>query len=261
MQIAARAREFKAMVDGAGALGPRNWQGHLMRRRTERWTRRLVRRIRSGEIRVAPGSAAEAICGFRDSRGHLLDVAAAAVELINLLRPTVANARYIVFSAMALHQNPEWQGRLRQSDDDLDEFADEVRRFYPFIPFIGGRVLQAFTWRNHDFKKEEWVLIDLYGTNHDPRIWGDPENFRPDRFHEQSFGPFDLVSHGAGDRRTTHRCPGEWITVEQIKTIARLLVREMRYDVPPQDLRIAPIRIPALPRSHFIMEHVQAVRV
>jgi fatty-acid peroxygenase len=218
--------------------------------------RRIVRQIRNGRMQVPKGSAAYVISTFQDRNGCLLDLKSAAVELINILRPTVANARYIVFAAMALHAHPEWRERLRESDEELDLFVDEVRRFYPFIPLIGGRVLTEFRWRDHSFKKKEWVLFDLFGTNHDPKTWGDPMIFRPERFRERHVGLYDLVSHGAGDRRLTHRCPGEWITVEQMKAVIRVMVREMSYDVPSQDLRINLARIPALPNSRFIVTNM-----
>jgi fatty-acid peroxygenase len=255
--IRRRAVEFEAMIEGTGAIGPRNWKGHWKRTRTERWMRRIVRRIRSGEMQVPDGSAAYLISTFQDHNGRLLDEKSAAVEVINILRPTVANARYIVFAAMALHARPEWRIKLQRSDDGLDLFVDEVRRYYPFIPLIGGRVLSEFTWRNHTFRKKDWVLFDLYGTNHDPRIWTDPQNFRPERFRERNVGPYDLVSHGSGDRRVTHRCPGEWITVELMKTIIRVMVREISYEVPSQDLHVSLARIPALPNSKFVVNKIR----
>jgi fatty-acid peroxygenase len=186
-----------------------------------------------------------------------LDDKSAAVELINILRPTVANARYIVFAAMALHAHPEYRDKLQNEDAEIPLFVDEVRRFYPFIPLIGGRVLSEFSWRSHAFRKADWVLFDLYGTNHDARIWGDPDVFRPERFKEKSPGPYDLVSHGAGDRQFTHRCPGEWITVEQMKAITRVMVREMSYEIPSQDLRINLARIPALPTSRLVIKKIK----
>lgn len=256
-QIRRRAREFEAMVEGTGSVGPRNWRGHWLRWAAESWARETIRGIRRGLIEVSEGSPAHRISNFRTSEGPLLDVNAAAVELLNVLRPSVAIARYAVFIAMALEIHPEWKERLRGSDDGMADFVDEVRRFFPFIPVIGGRVLSEFSWRNHEFKQNDWVLFDIFGTNHDQRIWGDPEVFRPDRFRERGFGPYDLVSHGAGDRRVTHRCPGEWVTGEQMKAITRMLAREMEYRVPPQDMRINLSRIPALPHSRFVMTDVR----
>ncbi|MBB2962639.1 hypothetical protein [Methylobacterium sp. R2-1] len=73
-----------------------------------------------------------------------------AVELINVLRPTVANARYIVFSAMALHDHPDRRAAVADGKEAADRFTYEVRRFFPFIPFIGGRVREPFTWGRRD---------------------------------------------------------------------------------------------------------------
>lgn len=30
--------------------------------------------------------------------------------------------------------------------------------------------------------KDAWILINMYYVHHNPDIWGDPENFRPERF-------------------------------------------------------------------------------
>src|SRR5690606_36021321 len=45
----ARAIESLAMIDGAGAFGPRNWWGRMLRRRSERWARRVIGGVQSGE--------------------------------------------------------------------------------------------------------------------------------------------------------------------------------------------------------------------
>ncbi|HKG90302.1 MAG TPA: cytochrome P450, partial [Gemmatimonadaceae bacterium] len=136
-----RTREFVAMYEGAGAVGPRNWLGLLLRTRTERWARRLITRIRAGELAVPAGSAAHAIAGHRDLDGEPLRPVHAAVELINVLRPTVAVERFVTFAALALHEHAESRERLAAGDEPayLDSFVQEVRRFYPFFPLVGGR--------------------------------------------------------------------------------------------------------------------------
>jgi fatty-acid peroxygenase len=86
---------------------------------------------------------------------------------------------------MALHAHPEWRERLRKSDEELDLLADEVRRFILLFPSL----------RNHSFERGEWVLFDIFGTNHDLKVWEDPMVSRPKRFRERNVGPYDLVSH------------------------------------------------------------------
>src|SRR5918993_1017401 len=159
-----RAREFEAMVEGTGSVGPRNWRGHLLRARTERWMRDVVRQIRAGERDAPEGGAARTVAEHRDGDGELLDLRTAAVELINVLRPTVANARLVVFAAHALHEHPECREALRSADEaETERFVHEVRRFYPFIPLIGGKVLASFEWRGHRFAPGDWALMDIYG--------------------------------------------------------------------------------------------------
>jgi fatty-acid peroxygenase len=252
-----RAREFLAMIEGTGSVGPRNWRGHLLRARTERWMRGVIRDIRAGRREAPVGSTAHVIAHHRDADGHLLDVTTAGVELINILRPTVANARYAVFAAHALHCFPESREALA-TDEGVEPFVQEVRRFYPFIPFIGGRALQPAEFRGHRFETGDWVLMDLYGTNRDPRRWDDPDAFRPERFARWDGDPNGFIPSGGGAPETGHRCPGEWITIEQVKAVVPLLAREMRYAVPDQDLTIDLARIPALPRSRFVITQVAA---
>ncbi|CAO4167464.1 Cytochrome [Methylorubrum aminovorans] len=251
-----RAREFAAMVDGTGAIGPRNWRGHLFRARTERWMREVIAEIRSGR-RKCPMGAARVVAEHRGVDGRLLDVKVAAVELINVLRPTVANARYIVFSAMALHDHPDWRVAIASDKEAADRFTYEVRRFFPFIPFIGGRVREPFTWGSHDFHEGEWVLMDLYGTNHDPRLWHAPDHFDPDRFADETIDAFNLISHGGGSARDGHRCPGEAVTQVIVTALSKQLAA-MHYTVPPQDLTLDLAYVPARPRSGFRMRGVRA---
>jgi fatty-acid peroxygenase len=253
-----RTRELVAMFDGAGAIGPRNWRGMLLRARNERWMRDIVARLRDGALEAPEGSAARLFAG---AEGELPDRTHAAVELLNLLRPTVAVSRYIVFLALALHEYPACRERLREGGEEyLEWFVQEVRRFYPFFPAVAGRVLQPFEWRGHRFGRRDWVLLDIYGTNRDERSWKDPEAFRPERFSGRSGSAFDLIPQGGGDRYSGHRCAGEWATIALMKGAARLLTRSMRYEVvPDQDLRVDLSRMPARPRSGFVIGKVKAV--
>jgi fatty-acid peroxygenase len=45
-----------------------------------------------------------------------------------------------------------------------------------------------------------------------------------------------------------------------MKRVALLLARDTRYDVPDQDLRIDMWRMPAVPRSRFVMTNVRMVQ-
>lgn len=261
-EAAHRTKQLAAMIEAAGAVGPRNWIAQWRRTRAERWAARVVEAVRAGTCEVPEDSAVQRIASHRDADGSPLSPAVAAVELLNVLRPTVAVAWYVTFSALALHEHRRAGQALREQlhrgeDGGLERFVQEVRRFYPFFPAVGGRVREAFTWREHRFDQGDWVLLDLYGTNHDARVWREPHLFRPERFADWGESPFELVPQGAGDFESDHRCPGERLTIELSKDALRLLAHELDYEVPPQDLSIDLSRMPALPRSRFVIRGVR----
>ncbi len=252
-EVDRRAAEFGLMVDQAGSFGPANWWAQLRRRRTEKWAQDIIGAIRSGEREVAPESAAALVAGHRDRESNLLPVEVAAVELLNVLRPIVAVARFITFAGTALVEHPQWQQQFAAGNtDDLEPFAQEVRRYYPFFPAIAGTALKEFDWNGHTFTPGTWVMLDIYGTNHDARLWPDPEAFRPERFRSWDDNPYRLVPQGAGQVETAHRCPGEGLTLELVKTAVRLLA-EGGYRVPAQDLSISLSKLPSIPRSGLLL--------
>ena len=252
-------RRLVDMVEEAGHVGPGMW-GTLLRRATlERRVRRWVEDARKGEL-GAGDTPFQGIAAHRDETGELLSPAAAAVEVINLLRPIVAIGRYIVFAAMALHDHPEWRKRFAGGDDSaVEPFVEEVRRLYPFFPAIGGVALRPFTWGGKPYKKGQWVLLDIYGTNHDARLFPAPKSFDPERKVSWKDQDFRFVPHGAGDARTDHRCPGESVTVAIMAAAVRWLTQKMTYDVPRQDLKLSLHRLPALPPSGFRMGTIKAI--
>lgn len=247
--------EFGYMIDYVAHVGPTNWYAQWRRRGTEKWAARLVERVRAGELNPPAGTALEVFSKYTDGSGNLMSPEVAAVELINILRPTFAVERFIVFAAVALHQYPSWKRSFAAGEfEDLEPFVQEVRRFYPFFPAVPGRVKEPFEWRGHPFEKNDWVILDLYGTCHDRRVWQDPDSFQPERFRGWSWDEDlnSLVAQGAGKHAENHRCPGEWSTVELLKRAVRLL-SDSPFDLPAQDLSIRLNRFPAIPRSGVVM--------
>ncbi|MEV1159846.1 cytochrome P450 [Micromonospora chokoriensis] len=246
-QVENRAVELHAMIEAPALAGPRHWRGRLARRRAERRLGDLVERTRTGLAPAPAGSALAVIAEHRDGRGNLLPRRIAAVELLNLLRPVVAVDQYMAFAALALHDHPGWRDRVRDDDEATEQFVQEVRRYYPFFPMAAARVRRSFEWQGHHFPAGRRVLLDLYGTNHHPTLWPEPELFRPERFAGRRVDPFALIPQGGGDHWAGHRCAGEWITIDLMRRAVANLTTTMRYDVPVQDLTLDLRRMPALP--------------
>ncbi len=258
-QVKQHAGDLGAMIDAFGAVGPRYQRGRRARTRMERWARQIITDVRSGKLKPPEETAAYAMAFHLDLSNKKLSTQMAAVELLNIIRPIVAISRYITFGAMTMHEHPEIQEKLRQDKESYRQwFVQEIRRFYPFGPFTGAKVRRDFTWNGFDFKKGTLVLLDLYGTNHHPEIWEEPEQFRPERFRHWKGSPFDFIPQGGGEYDMGHRCAGEWVTIEVMKTSLAFLML-IEYEVPPQDKSIDLARMPALPKSRFVITNITSI--
>jgi fatty-acid peroxygenase len=217
-------RDLALMVDGFGSLGHRYVRAYRARRRCERWARDIVVAVRDGRLPV-PGTALEAIAGYRGRDRQLLPARVAGVELINILRPSVAVAYFVAFTADALAARPELRERLQAGGEQLFEsLAYEVRRYYPFVPMLAAKVRRPVTAAGIRFRRGERVMLDVYGTLHDSRMWPMADAFDVDRFVGVYPDPYAYRPQGGGDPAYTHRCPGEGVTIELIKAAARHLV-------------------------------------
>lgn len=257
-EVLQRAADFSAMVDAFGAVGPRHWKGRTARNKAEDWIRGVIEQVRTRQLQVEEELPLYRIAAYKQSGVQLLDAQMAAIELINLLRPIVAIATYITFTALALHDYSMYKEQLISGgEEEMERFVQEVRRYYPFAPFVGARVRQDFLWQGYELKKGTLVLLDIYGTNHDARLWEHPGQFRPERFKEREGNSFDFIPQGGGDAGQGHRCPGESMTIEAMKACLNFLVHEIEYEVPPQDLSYSLSRMPTFPTSGFVMSNVK----
>ena len=199
-EVDRRTEQLSALFEHAGSIGPQHWRARLERRRAEAWAAGLVRRARAGEPAPPEHSALRAVADHRGEDGRVLDERVAAVEVLNVLRPTVAVAVFITFAGLALAEHPGARARLAAAETAYAErFVQEVRRFYPFFPSIAARVRSTFEWRGYAFPAGRRVILDLYGTNHDPRAWSSPEVFEPDRFKAWDGSPYSFIPQGPGD--------------------------------------------------------------
>lgn len=257
-ELRLRTNDFAAMIDGAGSVGLRHLKARQARNRTEEWAKKLIDQVRRRYIKGSKENIIYRLANYSDEEGDRLDLHTAAVELINILRPTVAVARYIIFSALALYRYPQFNAYSGPDDkESLTFFVQEVRRYYPFFPFVAALVRKDFNWKGYHFPEGTSVLLDLYGTNHDPKLWEKPDVFNPDRFRNRDDDPYSFIPQGGGNHDINHRCPGEWITIALMKNAIQFLNNEITYDVPDQNLNIPLSRIPAIPESRFIIKNVR----
>lgn len=259
-EVDKRADDLSTIIESSVSMGVNYRKGKQARNRSENWMKDLIVQVRNEERMPEEGTALYTIAWHRDLQGDLLEPDVAAVELLNILRPIVAIAIYISFTTLAVQQFPEQARKLKENGSDYYQmFVQEVRRYYPFFPFAGARVKENFTWEGFTFKKGTLTLLDLYGTNHDHRLWDNPDRFEPERFKTWEGSPFDFIPQGGGDHYLGHRCAGEWITVRVMKVVLDYFVNRLDYQLPTQDLSFSMVSMPSIPKSGIKLTHVKKV--
>lgn len=109
----------------------------------------------------------------------------------------------------------------------------------------------------NQFEEGTLTLLDLYGTNHDPKIWDNPDVFNPDRFTRWEGSPFSFIPQGGGDYFMGHRCAGEWVTLEVMKVSLDYLVHRIEYEIPDQDLSFSMVDMPSIPHSKIMIKSIK----
>ncbi|KAK5640612.1 hypothetical protein RI129_011423 [Pyrocoelia pectoralis] len=125
---------------------------------------------------------------------------------------------------------------MRYSDRNrvpyLEATLSEVMRYCHVFP-VGGsrRALQDTELEGYTIPKDTTILIDLYSILNSKEAWGDPENFRPERFivNDKFEAIENYIPFGIGRRR----CLGEVLARRILFLVFAEVMR--RYDVLPEE--------------------------
>lgn len=246
----ASARLSHRLADVVGGFGfggtayLRAWRARVW---LDRWAAGEVRETRDGVRRPPAGTALATIAAHEE-----LEPRTAGVELLNVLRPTVAVAWPATMAVQRLLVHDD--GRV--PIDDLRAYVNECRRVQPFTPALAGRVRRAVVHGGIALRPGDRIVLDVVGTDTDPADWGqggfDPERFH-ERFHDSDPDPYAFVPQGGGSPEDGHRCPGEPLAVglieATIRSFERHPVRVVEGGEPD------PHRIPTLPDPPLRIAH------
>jgi fatty-acid peroxygenase len=260
-----RSRDLGLIIDGSATPSPAWLRARRARHRADEWAARLIAEVRQGRRTPDRHSAAWVMAHATGLDGDLLPARTAAVELLNVLRPTVAVAYYAAYAALELEANPDLADRCATGDPEaVEKFCQEVRRTSPFVPLLAGRSRCPFSWHGQDVDEGDPVLLDVHGTDNDPRAWADATTFDPERFSSDAAERPDFIPQGGGRLETGHRCPGEGIAMALLRTVVPSLAR-LDWSIHPADRDYSRRRVPARPgggvrlldvRRHLVLRAV-----
>ncbi len=107
----------------------------------------------------------------------------------------------------------------------LDAVCNEVQRLHPVIAWVPRTLLAPMEFRGYHLPAGLAVAVCSSLIHERPDIYPEPQQFRPERFIERKFSPFEYLPFGGGNRR----CIGAAFATYEAKIILADILR--RYEV------------------------------
>ena len=194
------------------------------------WGRFLRKRQQIHELLIAeirerqtqPNSSREDILSLmmsaRDEEGQPMTEAELRDELMTLLfagHETTASA--LAWAFYWIHHLPEVGEKLLNELDTLGQDPDpsvisklpylnavcsETLRIYPIVLFTFGRMVRSpLQIMGYHLEPGTVLAPCVYLTHHREDIYPEPKRFKPERFLERQFSPYEYLPFGGGNRR------------------------------------------------------------
>lgn len=217
--------------------GRRIWT-RFLRQREE--VDELIYSIIAGRIRSIPDSAYQS----RDLlerllRAHGTDGCSMSPRQVrdNLMSLVLAGhettASQLTWAFQLLAYNPRVQRRLVEEidlgvgDAYMTATVQEALRHRPVFLFaIPRAVKQPIEIGGWTHRPPAQLLACTYLLHHDPSIYPNPDQFRPERFLEGQPAPYTWMPWGGGRKR----CPGSHLAMMEMKTVLRAVLERMTID-------------------------------
>ena len=229
---------LKSLQKDLGAWSP--W-GRFLRQR-QRLDELLYQEIRDRKTQSKPlgEDILSLLISARDEAGEAMSDVELRDELMTMLfagHETTATA--LAWALYWIHYLPEVREKLLQELSSIDvENADaieisklpylnavcsETLRIYPVVLFAFPRILQApIQLMGYNIPKGMMLAPCIYLVHHRPDIYPEPKRFKPERFLERQFSPYEYFPFGGGNRR----CIGAAFAMFEMKLVlAKVLSR------------------------------------
>ncbi|MFQ4136850.1 cytochrome P450 [Nodosilinea sp. PGN35] len=192
----------------------------------------------------------------RDEQGQPLSDGELHDELITLLvagHETTASA--LTWALYWVHWLPAVGDRLRQELAALGPAPDplayaslpyltavcqETLRIYPVAPTTGIRIVsQPLSVAGYEFPPGAALFLNIYLVHHRDDLYPNPDSFRPERFLERQYSPYEYFPFGGGHRS----CIGSAFALMEMKLVLATILRHWQLALPEGDRRpLKPVR-------------------
>ncbi|MEO1429877.1 MAG: cytochrome P450 [Cyanobacteria bacterium J06633_8] len=180
----------------------------------------------------------------RDEQGEAMSNMELSDELITLLtagHETTATA--LAWAFYWIHKSPQVREKLLEELDSLDDNPDfstinklpylnavcnETLRIYPVaILQFQRKVETPVLLGGHDLEPGTLLYGSVYLTHQREDLYPEPKKFKPERFLERQFSPYEFIPFGAG----TRRCIGAALAQCEMKLILTKILKNLELEL------------------------------
>jgi cytochrome P450 family 110 len=164
-------------------------------------------------------------------------------ELMTMLfagHETTANS--LAWAFYWLHYLPEIRVKLKQELNSLEGNLDfniinklpylgavvsETLRLHPVVAFVARQLKEPFEIMGYTFDAGTSLFPSIYLTHQREDIYPEPKQFKPERFLEKQFSPFEYLPFGGGNRR----CLGYAFALFEMKIVLATILSEVELEL------------------------------
>jgi cytochrome P450 len=110
----------------------------------------------------------------------------------------------------------------------LDAVVREALRVRTIVPFVTRLVKEPFTAGGRKYPAGTHLSPCIHLVHRRPDIYPDPERFRPERFLERRFSPYEWLPFGGGNRL----CVGMAFAMYEMKVIVAVILSKLNLERP-----------------------------
>ena len=173
--------------------------------------------------------------------GQPMDDEAIKDELMTMLfagHETTASS--LAWSFYWLHRLPEVGRKCQQELDPKAENTDDIiklpylsavvsetLRLSPVVVFVGRQLKQPFELMGYQLEAGTTLFPSIYSTHQRADIYPEPKRFRPERFLERQFSPYEYLPFGGGNRR----CLGYAFALLEMKLVLATIMSQVKLEL------------------------------
>lgn len=146
----------------------------------------------------------------------------------------------ISWAVDAIHRHPEVKAKLLAELDDapadpqafarlpyLELVTKETLRLFPVLTEVLRTLKADWRFAGYDLPAGTTVAASIHLTHYRPDLYPEPLAFRPERFEDRKYSPFEYLPFGGGHRR----CIGAAFASFELKVVLAAVLRALEIDL------------------------------